>query len=201
MSLLTFPALNGLAFPVRRTVQWVTTKQESLSGKKARFPQYTYPTYAYEMSFNFLRTAAAFQEWQTLQAFIDQVQGAGQLWQYPDPDDGSVTNQAFGTGDGVTTQFQLIRSFGPNPYTFNEPVFLLNGTPVISVAGTPTLLFTLSPYAVVTFNSAPANGAALTWTGSYFWPCRFDDDDTPFEKFYSGFFRLKPLKFSTEKLP
>jgi hypothetical protein len=193
------PSLIGLAFPIKGpSPNWPTVKHDALSLKRVRYPLVSYPSYGYEISFNVLRTASALAELQTLRGFINSVYGPALLWGYTDPNDNTVTNQNFGAGNGTTTgPFQLVRTFGG----FTEPVFLLNGTPTISVAGTPTAAYTLDNYGNVTFNSAPANGAALTWSGSYYWPCRFDDEVTQFENNLSGFFNLKSLKFSTEKLP
>jgi hypothetical protein len=91
----------------------------------------------------------------------------------------------------------LVRTYGG----FTEPVFLVDGFPSsVAVAGTPTLSYVLSSTGLITFNSPPTSGAALTWSGSYYWPCRFDDDAMQFENFMTGFFRLQSLKFSTEKI-
>jgi hypothetical protein len=198
MALQVFPSLIGQALPIKGPApNWPTVKQDAVTGKRIRVPLTTYPTYRYEISFAVLRTAAAFLELQQLRGFINSVNGPAQLWAYTDPNDNTVTAQEFGVGNGSTTAFQLVRAFGG----FVEPVFLVNGTPTVTVNGTPTTSGTLSPYGVVTFNSAPASGAALAWSGSFYWPCRFDDEVTQFENSYSGFFNLKSLKFSTEKLP
>jgi uncharacterized protein (TIGR02217 family) len=197
MALPVLPSLIGVAFPIKRSPNWPTVKQDALSGKRIRVPLYTYPTYQYEISFDVLRTDASLLELQTLQGFIAAVQGPAQLWAYDDPNDDSANGQDFGIGDGQTTTFQLVRSYGG----FTEPAFLVNGTPAIFVNGTTTTPASISAYGVVTFSTAPAAGAVLTWTGNFYWPCRFDDEATEFENFMSGFFRLKSLKFSTEKLP
>jgi hypothetical protein len=201
MALPVFPSLPGLTFPVKRSANWSTVKQDALSGKRTRYPLWTYPTYTWEVSFDVLRTTAAFLEWQTLEGFIKSVQGPAQLFAYLDANDSVATAQSFGVGDGTTTTFQLVRSLGG----FAEPVFL----PVLSaglvtqvtVAGTPTTAYTVSTYGAIVFSSAPTLGAALAWTGTFRFGCRFDDDATGFSNFMSGLFELKSLKFSSEKLP
>lgn len=192
------PSLIGQAFPIKGpSPNWPTVKQDALSLKRTRYPLVSYPSYAYEISFNVLRTSAVLAELQTLRGFINSVNGPALLWGYTDPNDNSVATQEFGVGDGSTTNFQLVRAFGG----FTEPVFLVNGTPTIYVSGTPTLPASISDYGVVAFSSPPMTGAALTWTGSYYWPCRFDEEVSQFSNFLSGFFNMKSLKFSTEKLP
>lgn len=200
MSLPVFPALPGITYPVKRTQTWSTVKQDALSGKRIRQPLWTYPLYQYEVQFSFLRSDANNLEWQQLAGFIASVQGPAQLFAYSDPNDNSVTAQSFGQGNGSATAFQLVRTLGG----FTEPVFLINGAPSIYVNGvlkTVTTDYTISALGVVTFTSAPGNGLPLTWTGSYYFPCRFDDDTADFSQFMLTLWELKALKFSTEKLP
>lgn len=197
MSLPVFPTLPGITFPVKRSIKWSSTKHESLSGKRVRISYFSYPIYAYELPFNFLRTASAFLEWQTLAGFINELLGGTQAFLYQDPNDFQVTTQVFGTGDGVTTTFQLVRSLG----NFVEPVFAPQ-TPITTVAinGTPTSAYTVSTTGAIVFNTAPSAAANLTWTGQFYWICRFDDDSWTFENFANLLFEMKSLKFSTEKL-
>lgn len=197
MSVPVFPLLPGIAYPRPRAARWDTVKQDALSGKRTRYPLWTFPVYEYELTFSYLRSDANTAEWQALLGFINSVQGAAQLWAYSDPDDNSVSAQPFGSGDGVSTSFQLVRTIGG----FTEPVFLVKGSPVVKVAGVTVTPASISPYGAVNFASPPAGGAALSWSGSYYWPCRFDEDLTSFSKFLVAIYELKSLKFSTEKLP
>jgi hypothetical protein len=201
MALPVFPSLPGIGFPVKRAVRWSTIKQDALSGKRARYPLWSFPVYDYELPLNFLRSDQATQEWQTLAAFVNSVQGAAQLWAYNDVNDNSVTNQGFGIGDGVSVAFQLVRSFGGFVEPIFLPAFLVNGGPLsVFVNGAPVGASVL-PFGIVSFLSIPPPGASLTWTGSYYWPCRFEDDVASFEQMMSLIWEVKALKFSTEKLP
>ena len=198
-SLQVFPSLSilpGRSFPIPRTQRWNTPSADALSGKRIRYPNWTYPQYAYEVPFNVLRSNLGFTEWQQLEGFFASVLGNGLLWAYDDPNDDTVANQLFGTGDGTTTAFQLVRSLGGQ----TMPVYIINGTPSFTVGGVTTA-GTVSPYGVVTFASPPAAGAVLEWSGMYYMPCRFDDEMVEFVNFMSGVFSVKSMKFSTEKLP
>ncbi len=191
------PALPGISFPQKKTPTWSKVDAEALSGKRARTSLFTYPRYAYELPINYARNTQAFAEWQQLIGFFNSLAGGVGLFGYTDPEDNTIANQEFGVGDGITTgPFQLVREFG----NFVEPVFLLNGAPVIEVAGSPTSAFTVDGYGRVTFNSAPANAAALTWSGSYYWPCQFDEDTIQGSKFVTNIYSIGALKFSTSKL-
>jgi uncharacterized protein (TIGR02217 family) len=195
-----FPSLPGITYPVKRSPTWSAVKNDALSGKRVRYSLFTYPIYAYEVPFSFLRSDTINLEWQTLVGFINSLAGAVQMFGFTDPDDNAVSNQRFGTGDGSTLgPFQLVRALG----SFVEPVFLLNGAPTVQVAGVTSSAYTVDGYGRVTFTAgnAPANGAALTWSGSYFMACRLDDDVTDFSKFMVTLWEVKSLKFSSEKLP
>lgn len=194
-----FPVLPGETYPKKPGLTWSSVKQDALSGRRARFSLFTYPLRSYDLPFSYLRLDSA-QEWQTLAGFINSVQGPVQLFGYTDPNDNTIANQEFAVGDGATLgPFQLVRSLAG----FVEPVFLLNGAPAITVSGTPNTNWTVDGYGAVTFTTgnAPANGAPIAWSGSWYQPCRFDDDNTGFDLFVQKIFELKSLKFSTEKLP
>lgn len=51
-----------------------------------------------------------------------------------------------------------------------------------------------------TFASAPLSAAAITWTGSYQWPCRFDDDQMEFGQVLNSFWELKKITFTSMKV-
>jgi uncharacterized protein (TIGR02217 family) len=196
MTLPTFPTLIGLTFPYKVTPMWSTIHQLSVSGKDSAVQLWTYPRRKYELSYDMLRSDVVNVELQTLIGFFNKVGGSAKAFHFTDPDDSSVTAQPLGVGDGVTTAFQLVRSFGG----FTEPVFGPSGTPTVYVNGTPTTLLTISATGLVTFTTAPAAAAVLTWTGTYDWLCRFDDDSNDFEKFMSQLWQLGKITFTTIKV-
>ena len=120
MTIPTFPALVGITYPRKRT-PWVdTTRMRAWSGRPFNQPKWAYPLYKYEIPVSLLRLGATtpqdFQQWV---GFWNGVMTTpGQLFLYDDPDDDTATNQLLGDGDGVTTQFQALRTFGG----FVEPV-------------------------------------------------------------------------------
>ena len=111
-----------------------------------------------------------------------------------------MTAEPFGTGDGTTTQFQLIRKL----YTsgFSEPVQNLNGAPAIyknAVLQATPADYSVNSLGVVTFVSAPPNGHALTWTGSYYFRVRFMQDLLEFEEFMYQLWTLKKVQLRSVK--
>ena len=196
MTIPVFPSLPGLEWPLQRSTIWSNERSQALSGKSTRIQNWTFPRYHWEASFSTLRQNATQAEFAQLMGFINSLAGGALPFYYTDADDNAVTGQEFGVGDGATTTFQLVRAFGGNV----EPVQSPNGTPTITVAGTPTTSFTIDSKGVVTFASAPASAAALLWTGAFYWLCELDDDKQDFSAFMSGYYEMKKLAFTSIKL-
>lgn len=102
--------------------------------------------------------------------------------------DDTAENEVFGAGDGVETEFQLIKTYDPGGGATYDRVItkpdvtgVLGGGPVvISVDGTPTAATVSALTGMVTFSVAPADEAELSWSGMHFVCVRFNRDDLPF---------------------
>ena len=181
MSNAIFPTLPGIDIRVRKTPIWSTEVKTAVSGKELRAAFYSTPLYKFGVSFNVLR-AGAEAELQSLVGFFNDRRGRFDNFLFVDQSDNAATAQQFGVGDGNTASFQLVRALGTNI----EPVMNLNGAPAIYIDGvlkTVTTDYTIDAYGMVTFVSPPSNGAVLTWTGNYYYRCRFERDSIDFEHF------------------
>ena len=221
MTAPVFPYLPSLAFPVKRSGgNFDTTTQVAMSGKKTTFANRTQASRKYEIVVTGLDSSGAWatlvaNSLQAVEGLFNQCLGSALIFNYWDVDDCQVVAQEFGVGDGVSTKFQLARAAGgwadlifaplnsagpivvPNPNgpgTINAPYPL----PLIYIAGVlQTSGYTVSSSGLVTFTPAPSGGAALTWTGNFYWPCNFDDDMIPLSKDAGGRWSAKSIKFST----
>ena len=192
MSNLVFPTLPGLAWNVARSPQWATRIQKSVSGKEFRSAWMSAPLYIFRLQFEVLREATAYQELQQLVALFNNVRGSFDSFLYRDPNDNAVSAQSFGTGNGVQTAFQLMRGYGGNL----EAVGHLNGAPSIYLNGVLQATgYTVSSTGLVTFTTAPANAAALTWTGNYYYRCRFMQDGMELNEFMNTLWEAKKVEF------
>lgn len=119
---------------------------------------------------------------------------------YKDDDDNAAINQQIGIGNGSTTTFPLIRTFG----NFIEPIGRVNAVSAVTVAGSA------AGYSVnydsgtesgssITLSVAPASGASVVASFTYYWRCRFSDDTTDFTKFVYGMSSVSSLKFESVK--
>jgi uncharacterized protein (TIGR02217 family) len=91
----------------------------------------------------------------------------------------SATDQALGTGDGLTRTFQLAKTYSRGGQTYARTIGLpLTADLLIADNGTPTAAYTVTrPGGLVTFTDAPDDGHALTWGGLFDVPVRFESDD------------------------
>ena len=194
MTTPTFPTLQGLAWPVNRVPKWDTLKQTPWSGKDTRLQKWSYPIYEFTLTFNYLSAT----DYANIEGFYNLAGGAAQMFQFQDANDKSVTNQGFGTGDGATTTFQLVRSFGG----FVMPIFAPTGSPTIKDNGATVnpANYTINATGLVTFTAAPTAGHALTWTGNFNWLCWFTDDALSLSEIMKNIFELKKLIFESVKL-
>lgn len=198
MSNAVFPDLPGLTWNVGRRPQFKTNAHRAVSGRELRFTHQNYPITQYSLSYEFLRNTTAYPELKTLDALFRQMHGSWDSFLYSDPEDRAVVDELFGTGNGSATQYQLTRAYGAGGFSFAEPVQNVNALSAIKVAGivkTPGVDFTLSTTGLVTFTSAPANSAALTWSGTYYHRCRFLRDELDFNGFLKDLWEAKKVEF------
>lgn len=198
MSNTIFPVLPGLAFDNKRTPVWSTTTHAAQSGKELRAAAWSYPLYEYELVYEVLRSAPALAEFQTLLGFFNARQGSFDSFLYSDPSDNSATGQTIGIGDGATTAFQLLRSYGG----YIEPMTAIDGVPVIRLNGVVQAAgsaWSLGATGIVTFAVAPAAGAVVSADFSFYFRCRFTDDTLEFMQSMAGIWEAQSVKFRTIK--
>ena len=204
MALSTFPLLPTLGWPEKRAPQFQTARLQSMSGKRTTLPQQTIPRWSWGLSYGGLRSAAfgngaVYSELETLLGFFNLRSADGMCFLYSDSEDSIATAQAFGTGDGVSIQFQLYRSYGG----FAEPIYAPTFTD-LKVAGTPQTpgVDYLESLGLITFAVAPPLGASLTWDGTFQFLCRFDQDSFPLNRVMVGLYEPDAaLSFSSEINP
>ena len=202
MSTPIFPSLLGLGWPIQRTSRFSSNVQKTVGGKKTTIQLWTYPEYQWDIQFNLLRTDAAWMELQTMFGFFNQMAGQANIFLYQDQDDFQVTGQVFGTGDGATTGFQLVRAYGG----YGEPIFAPNVVSNIYINGViqAPSSYTVMPYGSanpgwVVFNQAPPLNATLSADFSFYFPCNFTTDDMTFEKFMLNRYHVKKMGFVSRK--
>lgn len=168
-----------------------TTIQATASGHEYRIARQAQARRRYQFAKELMQPA----EWAELLEFWHARRGHLHGFRFKDWSDFSsandgvgavaATDQVLGTGDGIQTQFQLLKIYdfgGINPYT--EAITLpVAGTVVAKVGSTITTSFTVSnPGGVITFATAPGAGLTVTAGYQYDRPVRFDTSNEWFSQ-------------------
>ncbi len=213
MTLAIYPdktLLRGLGFSQKWTPNFFNMPSAvSADGSEVDLGLAQYPLHNFELTYNFLRdTGAGSQGWpapaglefKTLMGFWLQQGGTLGRFLYRNPDDCQVAAQQIGTGDGTTTVFTIVRSFGAGGFGASEPVGQIDTTqPIVVRLGNIVqtsgyTLDTSSPVAqTITFSSAPGAGVAIYMDFSFFYYCKFADNAADFEKFQRRLWMLQKV--------
>lgn len=190
MSSLIFPLIDfsrGVtkALPFKKWPEYSTLKDTPASNRGEFAASLTpFPVWNFELDVPFLpgRLNDPSSPVALVVGFWMQMRGQYDTFLYPDLSDNTVIapapmyNAATGlqTGDGSATVFWLLRSVAGGldliQNVSDAPKIYINGTLQSSSS------YSISGTGAVTFSSAPANGAVPTWTGSFYFRCRFKDD-------------------------
>lgn len=177
---MSLPVLQNfplsMAEGLHKNPNFNTVRQKGPAGINAGIALKPYPTW--DFTFSLENIQGTEQNPATVLAmffgiFMATAGGAGQFL-FRDPQDNTEVGAQFGVGNGTATMFQLSRPI------FGQPDIIqnLDGTPTIFINGTAATAAQASvgPSGIVTFATAPANGATLTWSGAFFYLCRFSED-------------------------
>lgn len=197
MSNLIFPALVGLSWEGRqRTPEFSTLINRSVSGLDASVQLQVYPRYTWTLPYDILRSSDPHLEYQALLGLFLQVGGRADTFLFNDWEDNAVAGQPIGTGDGQTTQFQLVRTLGG----FTEPVLMQNVASAVYLNGVAQSSGWVVTGGVLTFADAPAQGDAITADFSFYWRCRFTEDTVDADALYYKFWQMKKVEIISVKL-
>lgn len=196
MSNELFPTLQGLTLNVQRSASWPTAIQETETGNEIRIQVQPRPKWSWSLGFEFLMDdrTAGISDLQKLSGFWLRHRGALETFRFRDPDDYTATDAPIGTGDGAKAQFQLVRSLGGTgtAYRYDEPIQEIE-TAAVKVDGVEVSAI-LGAGGVVTLASAPAVGAAVTATFSYWWRVRFASTDLDVQQWLRRIWRTKAVE-------
>ncbi|WP_339345662.1 DUF2460 domain-containing protein [uncultured Sphingomonas sp.] len=109
-----------------------------------------------------------------LLAFFRARHGPARGFRLRDPFDWHAEGERIGTGDGTTRSFPLVRRYGAAARRITRPV---TGTVRIAIDGQPTQAFAVAAAGMVTLDTAPPAGAAVTATFDFDVPVRFAEDE------------------------
>ena len=122
----------------------------------------------------------------TLIAFFEARRGRLHGFRFRDPIDNrscapsaapSMLDQLIGTGDGVATAFQLVKTYASGAESWARTIAKpVEGTVVVAVDGVEAAVSVDHTTGLVSFAAPPAGGAAITAGFAFDCPVRFDTD-------------------------
>ena len=192
-----FPTLPLQGWSFHYKPRFVTKAAPKVSGRESRLALMASPLWDIELTFQALRSDAAYLELQSLLGFILQQKGMGAAFLFAPPGNlGVFTGAPLGTGDGVTKTFILSRTIGG----YAERVQALMGALTVYqngvVASASSYSVSILP-ATIVFTTAPGAGVILTADFNAAHVARFSDDDEDLEQFMSNFWTSKTLRLET----
>lgn len=185
MSNLLFPKVRGLGWSITKTPTFNTDIQESLAGREVRIQNFQNPIWEFTLTYEYLLNDPKFRDdtgatpLETLVGFFlarggqfdDFLLNESDLTQRLE--DSVYSGQPIGTGDGSTKSFQLVRNVGGFLEAVQNPAGQVASVYVAGVVKILGVDYTISQ-GLVTFVSAPANGAAITADFTFLHRVRFD---------------------------
>lgn len=212
MSDAQLPALPGLAWSRMKKPEWSTGIQRSRSGRETRTRYWQEPLTTFSLPYEFLRDRANARELDTLMGFVNARAGRFDSFLYQDPGDGYALNQVIGTGNGVQTIFQLQRTLGGSTQRIADPdlATMTFGGGMWDYADDPLMWsadgntpmwtadagsFTYLGGGRIQFDTPPASGQQVAWSGGYYYRCRFTADQQDYEQWCATHWKLGKLEF------
>lgn len=192
--------IPGLTWAGTRTMILRTGYQEAITGKVTTLAYQAYPIVEWSLNYELLNRAAALDDLKKIEGLFMSLQGQSGTFLYDDPAFDTITNGPFGTGNGSTKAFQLAGYYGNVGGPSGKEIIQNLQNPAAVQIFDNGVLVSPSAYAIgatgiVTFNSAPLAGHALTWTGQFYYRCRFEVDDLDPSQYMINFWALQTLKF------
>lgn len=198
MSSFILPALPGLYWPLSRKTNFVTLTDMSLSKRVANLAIQQYATYTYTHIYSLLRESVAPSEIKQLVGLFNACRGRHDSFLYTDPLYNTVIGEPFGTGDGTTTQFQIIATMkSANGAGGADIIQNFNGAPTIYDNGGTPGSYLLGATGIITFATAPLAGHALTWSGSFYQRCHFLSDTLQVRQIMKQGWEIQQFQFES----
>jgi len=195
-SFATFPALSTLGWSTHLKPKFSTAISGHVSGRETRALNRANPYFDIELTYDVLRSAAAYSEVLEIAGFFEQTSGADEPFWVAPPGLSAVAGQLLGTGDGETTVFPLVASIGG----YTGPVYGTSGVSTVYLDGAPQpsgWSVSIGYLPAVTFASAPGAGVRVTADFGVLWLCRFTEDVQDFEEFMTMLWTLRTLRLMT----
>ncbi|EHU1297238.1 DUF2460 domain-containing protein [Acinetobacter baumannii] len=195
MSDVLFPELPGLEWDLTKTPMFNTKIMQSVNGRELRASYQAVPKYQISMSFAFLRESKGRNELQQLEGFFLERRGSFDSFLFKMPEDNEF--QCTFVGDGVQTSFQLYKQINTTQIPLQHTQAEQSEDPLMwsENASKPMwsdpesqmwlLQFGITTNGLLQMPIPLAAGESITISGTYYYRCRFADDEQQYTNFMS----------------
>ncbi len=166
-----FPIAIGRAASV--ACEFATTIVTSQSGAEQRAPDWADARMRYDVGPG-LRSE---EDVRALSSFFRARRGPVQAFRFRDPIDADAADALLGIGDGVRTEFDLVKSYGDSADALVRRITRpVTSSVVVTINAAPATGWTLAPGGVVSFAVPPVTGAQVRAGFAFDVPVRFAED-------------------------
>ncbi|MDQ9842293.1 DUF2460 domain-containing protein [Acinetobacter baumannii] len=195
MSDVLFPELPGLEWDLTKTPMFNTKIMQSVNGRELRASYQAVPKYQISMSFAFLRESKGRNELQQLEGFFLERRGSFDSFLFKMPEDNEF--QCTFVGDGVQTSFQFYKQINTTQIPLQHTQAEQSEDPLMwsENASKPMwsdpesqmwlLQFGITTNGLLQMPIPLAAGESITISGTYYYRCRFADDEQQYTNFMS----------------
>ncbi|HAV5002464.1 TPA: hypothetical protein JIZ10_17850 [Acinetobacter baumannii] len=199
MSDVLFPELPGLEWDLTKTPMFNTKIMQSVNGRELRASYQAVPKYQISMSFAFLRESKGRNELQQLEGFFLGRRGSFDSFLFKMPEDNEF--QCTFVGDGVQTSFQLYKQINTTQIPLQHTQAEQSEDPLMwsENASKPMwsdpesqmwlLQFVITNNGMLQLSIPLLEGESITVTGTFYYRCRFADDEQQYTNFMSNLWK------------
>ncbi|HHP0304589.1 MULTISPECIES: DUF2460 domain-containing protein [Acinetobacter calcoaceticus/baumannii complex] len=199
MSDVLFPELPGLEWDLTKTPMFNTKIMQSVNGRELRASYQAVPKYQISMSFAFLRESKGRNELQQLEGFFLERRGSFDSFLFKMPEDNEF--QCTFVGDGVQTSFQLYKQINTTQIPLQHTQAEQSEDPLMwsENASKPMwsdpesqmwlLQFVITNNGMLQLSIPLLEGESITVTGTFYYRCRFADDEQQYTNFMSNLWK------------
>lgn len=189
MAIRKFPSeeLNTLDWNSTKEMKWDTQIQSAGSGKVRTMTNLLLPNWTIETKFKSLNN----EQYRTLFGFVALVKGAFEPFLWLDPEDNHEDNIQLSQLTPGT--YQAVMKMG----VYVEPVeYIDNATVTIDGVKQQSGTYSTTNGCIV-FDTAPATGAVVKASYTYYWKVMFKDDGVTVESVFTNINKTKSFKLVT----
>lgn len=204
MSDVLFPELPGLEWDLTKTPMFNTKIMQSVNGRELRASYQAVPKYQISMSFAFLRESKGRNELQQLEGFFLERRGSFDSFLFKMPEDNEF--QCTFVGDGVQTSFQLYKQINTTQIPLQHTQAEQSEDPLMwsENASKPMwsdpesqmwlLQFVITNNGMLQLSIPLLEGESITVTGTFYYRCRFADDEQQYTNFMSKLWKAEKVE-------